>query len=279
MTIQTSILPAIATLLLCLGSAPAQQNSVSITPASIDAKVKRGSSYSQNFTLTNDTGTRLRLKCSLDDIWYDEHNNRTTARAGTLPRSASLWVQFFPAEVIVEPRGSVVVQAVITVPQTAAGGYYTVPVFEALPIDQPTPSTLQPISQSSTASASIGIRFRGLIMIVTTGAAEYGVDILSGEVSPPTASSELAMRIDLRNGGTAHVRMRGAFAIINSSGGLAGRGVFEEKRFFPGQRNTLQGGWAGVLSPGKYTSVITLSYDRVGMQPASLAYEIAFVVP
>jgi hypothetical protein len=264
-------------LLQCFGYAQAQQNSVAVTPASIDARVKRGASYTQTFTLTNNTETRLRLKCSVADVWYDERNNRITGNPGTLPRSASPWVQFLPADVVVEPRSSTAVKAVITVPLTATGSYYTMPVFEALPVAQSTGQAVPPAS--NTAIASIGVRFRGLIILTTMDGSEYNVEILDGKISPPSASTELTIELDLRNRGTAHVRMRGAFAILNSSGALAARGTIQEKRYVPGQRNIMRVPWAGELPTGKYTSVITLTYDRVGMEPATLVYELPLVVP
>jgi len=258
-------------------AAQAQQNSVAIAPASIDAKVKRGASYTQNFTLNNNTANRLSFKVSVEDVWYDEANKRTSGRAGTLPRSASLWVQFFPSEIVVEPRSSSVVKAIITVPQTAAGGYYAVPVFEAMPAEPAIVNAALP-QGSSTATATIGVRFRGLMMLTTLDAAEYHVEIIGGQISPPSASTELAIQLDVLNRSTAHVSVRGAFAILNSSGALAGRGSIQEKRYLPDQQKLLQTGWAGELSPGKYTSVITLSYDRVGIAPATLVYELPFVV-
>lgn len=101
---------------------------------------------------------------------------------------------------------------------------------------------------------------------------------MGGRVVPPTASSELEMQLDLRNRGTAHASVRGAFAILNSSGALVGRGRTEEKRYLPGQQNPLRGAWAGELSPGTYTSVVTLSYNRVGLEPTTLVYELPFTV-
>jgi hypothetical protein len=270
------ILITCAVLASCLSGAQAQQNSVAVNPVSIDAKVKRGTSYTQTFTLTNNTATRLRFQCSVKDIWYDERNNRITGEPGTLPRSASLWVQFVPGEVIVEPGRSMAVKAIITVPETAAGGYYSMPVFDAMPVAQSVPVSAP--SQSSTATASIGVRFRGLMMVTTLDASEYNVEILGGRTSQPGPSSELVIELDLLNRSTAHVRMRGAFAILNSSGSLAGRGTLQEKRYLPGQRNTLRTGWAGALPTGKYTAVITLSYDRVGTEPATLVHELPIVV-
>lgn len=270
------VLLACATLLLCVRGSQAQPGSVGITPASIDATVKRGTSYTQTFTLNNNTGARLKFKCSVEDVWYDEGNKRITDRPGTLPRSASLWVQFSPAEVTIEPHSSGTVKATVTVPATAAGGYYSVPVFEAMPADPVLAGAT--LAKVTTARATIGIRFNGLMMFTTLDAAEYNLEIMSGQITPPSASAELTIQLDVRNRGNAHARVHGSFAILNSSGLLAGRGAIKVKKYWPGQRKMLQTNWSGELPPGKYTAVVTLSYDRVGMDPATLLYELPLIV-
>src|SRR6187397_2684966 len=95
----------VSALLLSTGAkAHAQKQSLGLTPALVDANVKRGLTYTQNFTVVNNTTTRLRFHCMVSDYWYDEQTNaRVMGRPGTLPRSASTWVQFAPEEVIVDP--------------------------------------------------------------------------------------------------------------------------------------------------------------------------------
>lgn len=262
-------------LLTSFGAGHAQTASVTVTPVSIDAKVKRGSSYTQSFTIINSTGTRLRFKNSVEDMWYNEQNIRLTGRAGTLPRSASLWIQIFPAEIVIEPNSSAVVKAVITIPQDASGSFYSVPVFEGLSAEKPVANL---ITKTSMATASIGIRFRGLMMLTTTEGSEYNVEVMGGKITPPTASTELEMNLDLRNRGSAQAKVRGAYAILNASGVLAGRGSIEEKRYLPTQRDVIKSKWSGELPPGNYTCLVSLSYDRVGLEPNSLIYEVPFIV-
>jgi hypothetical protein len=265
---------ALALVVMGLGQTRAQGQSLSITPALVDAKVKRGVTYTKTFTVSNGTATRLRLRCSVADFWYGENNERIDGEAGTLPRSASPWVQFSPAEPIIEPNGSVTVNAIITVPQTAAGGYYTVPIFETEAADRNAPT----VKNASTAEASIVIRFRGLLLLTTEDATEYNVEIMNGSITPPSASSELAMQLDVRNRSTAHVNVRGIFAVLDSTGKLAGRGKMDEKRYLPGQRDWLKTNWAGELKPGHYTAVVTLTYDRTNLDPSTLVYELPFDV-
>jgi hypothetical protein len=278
MTLRQILLSSVCALasVLCSarGAEARQQVSLGVSPASVDAKVKRGASYTETYTLSNNTGTRLRFRCSVSDYWYDANNQRVTGQPGTLPRSASPWVQFSPAEVIVEPHGQATVRAIITVPQTAAGGFYTMPTFEALPVETATAETSS--SSGMTATASIGFRFRGLMMLTTEDAAEYNVEIMDGGVRPPTASAPLELALDVRNRSTTHARVRGSFVILDSSGATAGRGRIQEKRFMPGQRAAYGAEWTGELSAGRYTAVVTLSYDRVGSEPATLVYELPF---
>jgi hypothetical protein len=260
-------------LALILGSfavAKAQGTSVAITPAYVDAQVKRGTAYSKNFTITNNTKARLLFNCSVADYWYDEQNKRVEGRPGTFPRSASTWVQFSPTEVVVEPNSSASVKLLITVPSGAAGGYYAAPVFEAKPLSsEPNGNSIR---------TSVGISIHGVLMLTTADAAEYNVEIMGGRLKPPTASSELEMQLDVRNRGTAHARVRGVYALLDAAGKFAGRGKMKDKNLMPGQRTAYQSWWAGQLAPGRYVAVVTLSYDRVGAEPATVVYELPFEV-
>ena len=256
-----------ALFLLTGARADAQQQSLGLTPALVDANVKRGLTYTQNFTVVNNTTTRLRFHCSVRDYWYDEHNARLLGRPGTLPRSASLWVQFAPEEVIVEPNNSTTIRAIISVPKDASGGYYTIPFFEGEPVEKPT---------DLKAGATFAVRLGGLLMLATEGASEYAVEIKSGKIQPPSGSSELEIQLDIQNHGTSHARLRGMFAILDSSGKLVGRGRNEEKAYLPGQRDIYKASWGDDLAPGHYTAVVTLTYDRAGLEPATLVYELPF---
>lgn len=261
---------ALALTLASFAAAKAQGASVAITPAYIDAQVKRGTAYSKTFTITNGTKARLLFNCSVADYWYDEQNRRVEGRPGAFPRSASSWVQFSPPELVVESNSSAPVKLVITVPSGAAGGYYAAPVFEARPV------TPEPAGHS--VRASVGISIHGVLMLTTEDAAEYNVEIMGGRVDPPTDSSELEVRLDVRNRGTAHARVRGVYAILNAAGRFVGRGKMKEKNLMPGQRGPYKSSWAGTLAPGLYVVVATLSYDRAGAEPATVVYELPFEV-
>lgn len=272
--LQLLLLCALTAFLSSGSFSQAHGQSLGISPVYVEAKVKNGATYKQAFTISNNSGARLRVKCSVGDYWYDENNQRVEGRAGTLPHSASLWVQFSPAVVTIEANASAKVNAVITVPLAATGGFYTAPIFEFEAADQPAGNQ----QAEATATASVAYSFSGLLMLTTEGSTEYNLEIMNGSVTPPTSSSALEMQFDLRNRSTAHVRVRGVFAVLDAAGKLVGRGKINEKRYMPGQRDVLQTSWAGELGPGRYTAITTLTYDRVGMEPATLVFEKSFEV-
>lgn len=248
----------------------AQAQSLTLTPAVLEAQVQRGATYANSFILMNSTDARLRVHCSLNDYWYDENNRRITGRPGTLPRSASSWIQFSSTELVLEPHSSTSVKFVISVPQDAAGGYYTSPTFETEAVDEP------PARGISTSQTKIKIRFQGLLLLTTTDATEYNVEIMGVQISPPTASRSLEVNVDVRNRSTTHTRVGGMFALLDPSGKLAGRGKIKEKRFLPGERNTLKTAWVGGLASGHYRAVVTLNYERAGAEPLTIFYELPF---
>jgi hypothetical protein len=254
---------------ICASAIHAQ--SLTLTPAILEAQVRRGATYRNSFTLKNDTSARLRVHCSLYDYWYNEKNQRVTGRAGTLPRSASSWIQFSSSDFLIEPNASVNVKFVVSVPQAAAGGYYSSPTFEAEPADEP-----KAPPGDTALRAKIKIRFHGLLLLTTTEATEYNVEIMGVQISPPTTSRALELNIDVRNGSTAHTHLRGVFALLDASGKLAGRGRIEDKRLMPGERNAFKTSWVGELAPGRYVAMVTLTYERSGDGLATVLYELPF---
>jgi hypothetical protein len=72
--------------------------------------------------------------------------------------------------------------------------------------------------------------------------------------------------------------VHGLFAILDAKGVLAGRGKIEDDKLLPGQRKMMKVPWAGELQPGRYTAIVTLSYDRLGTGPATIVYELPFEV-
>lgn len=253
-------------------TAPPPRGGVGIAPAVAEVYAKRGTTITQTFTLDNSTAARVRFRCSTGDFWYNAENQLTFGPAGTKERSAALWVQFLPTEIIAEPYSSVTVKALVTIPADARGGYYLTPIFtgEAAPQTDNTPQR--------TPTASLAVELTGLMLIGVEDAADYRLAVLDGAITPPTANSELTLKAKIANQGTIHARVRGAFALLDVAGKVVGRGKIEPRTFLPGQSLELSGSWAGTLPAGSYTALATFTYNRVGQTPATVVQEWPFRV-
>lgn len=263
------LLPVLILLLLVC---PAQaQSQIGLSPAFMEATLKPGSVYTQDFTISNKTSTRVRMRAYVRDFWYDENNQRLEGLPGTHPHSAAPWIQFAPDEMIVEPESAVKFKAVITIPNSAAGGYYAVPYFEGVAADEPAFVGKRQVQ-------AVGVRLGGLLLFATDPGSQYNVRIARGALEPPTATTPLAIALDVANMSNAHVILRGTLVLLDSAGRIAGRGQIEEQRYLPGQRFLLRALWRGELAPGKYTAIVSLTYQRAGMEPATLACRMPFDV-
>lgn len=252
---------------LCSAAAFAQKQSVGLSPASVDAEVERGKIYTQEYTVNNQTTTRVRFRATAADIWYDEKNQPVEDRAGTLPHSAATWIQFNPAEIIIEPMSAGKFTTIITVPENASGGHYARLFFDGEAADQP----------KEGSAATVAFRLGGLLLLATANSI-YRLEVVESHVSPPTAATGLKLTLDVANLSNSHILLRGSYALLDANNRVAGRGKIVEKRYFPGQRQSLEALWGGELKPGNYTAIITLTYPRAGTEPATTVHQQSFVV-
>ncbi|MGH9637446.1 MAG: hypothetical protein ACRD72_21640, partial [Candidatus Angelobacter sp.] len=65
-----------------------------------------------------------------------------------------------------------------------------------------------------------------------------------------------------------HVFPVARVAVLDASRKLVAKAEGEEKRFLPGQKNSMHVEWAGKLPAGNYTAVLTVAYgeDRIETQ-------------
>ncbi|MBC7796639.1 MAG: hypothetical protein H7Z37_07190 [Pyrinomonadaceae bacterium] len=254
---------------------PVRKPSLGVAPAIVIANVKPGKTFTQEFTLANGSDGYVRFRCSLGDYWFDKDNAPVLASAGTLERSASPWIQFTPSEVLIAPQSSVVVKAVISIPQNAVGGYYSMPFFEGEAAEPPNSVASK---GEIRAVSSIALRIGGLIMLSTEKDSDYNIEIVNGKATPPTDSTELELTLDVINRGNVHAYLKGLFAILDDKGQLVGQGKIEDRMAMPSQSRTLKGIWSGDLPPGDYTVLSTISFERAGLAPMSLVNEVPLKV-
>ena len=64
-------------------------------------------------------------------------------------------------------------------------------------------------------------------------------------------------------------------AVLDSSRKLVAKAESEEKRFLPGQKNSMHVEWAGKLPTGSYTAVLTVAYGEDHIETQQVAFSVA----
>lgn len=257
-----------AFVLLCFElSAAAQTAGVGVSPVVVEETAAAGAARAIKFKVTNNTRHAQRVRVSAKDVWYAD-GKRVEAEPGTQPRSATGWVRFYPAVLVVAPSGTGTVEAVVTVPPNVSGSFYTMPVFDISRAED---------APSKGSTAAFLYRLQGRI-VLTTPDSSPALSVVGVKVEPPTATTPLSLKLELANTGDAHIVPSPTFALLDGRGQLVARGKLTSGKLMPGEHATASGTWAGELPQGRYSVVSSVSF-KAADSDKTVIKEITFAVP
>jgi hypothetical protein len=221
--------------ILC-GTATAQ--TVTLSPAVVPLGGRPGQSTTQRLTLLNGTSRELSFELVAKDVVIRD-GQRTFVTAGELPGSIA-------ASAVFSTR-------MITVPP---GEERSLRVTVTLPPQLPCRAIVVLFQGTTRLSGNTTVSIGSLLTFDLSGT----VLVAPGDVvaEPPTASSNTAVKVPVRNSGTEPAVVRGAAAIIAATGALVGKVALDSRRLLPGERTVLRADYAGELSPGSYRVIATI---------------------
>jgi hypothetical protein len=158
-------------------------------------------------------------------------------------------------------------KAIVTPPADAKGGYY------ATLFVQSKPQLSFPKADGKGVFTSMRIGCLVLLRAETTE--DYKIELSNVKLAPPADTHGLTLDFDLLNSGNTHVFPMARVAILDANRKMVAKAEGAEKRFLPGQKNSMHVDWAGQLPAGNYTAILTVAYgeDHIATQ------QIAFSVP
>jgi hypothetical protein len=253
---------------LVLGQMTTAQ-SVGLAPAQIVEKFKPGVPFQLDLSTVNNGSQDVEMSVEITDLWYNDRNEKTFSAPGTSPRSAANWIQFVPEKFRVPAGGTQKMKAIVTPPADARGGYYAVLFVNSKPELS--------FDKKDGKQVYTKMRLGCLVLLSADKTEDFKTEITNLKLAPPSANQGLSLDFDLLNAGNTHIFPFARLAVLDAKHKLVAKADNQEevKRFLPGQKNSVHVGWAGVLPPGEYTAVLTLSYgeDRVETQ------QVPFTVP
>jgi len=245
--------------------------SLGLAPAEVRANFKPGQLVQFDLSVSNDSDAPVVMRNTVTDLWYDQKTNeKVFGPPGSLPRSASNWVEFVPRDFIVPAHGTGKVKVVVTPPPGAAGGYYAVLFVESKP-------ELSRAATSEQKAVYTNMRLGALILLNAEGTEIYSIAVTDAKFTPPSVNQNLMLEFQLANNSNSHIFPQVTLAILNTNKDLVARAEADPKRFFPGQKGSMSVSWPGSLPSGDYTAILTVVYgmDKVYTQefPFSLNAE------
>lgn len=234
-------------LLLMAGVVPVRAQSITLSPAVVPLGGQPGQSVEYGLSLRNDSSEAMEFVLEARDVVVRD-GQRVFVAAGELPGSIAASAVFPVERVRVAAGGTASARVTLTLPPAPAARAVVV-LFRA---------THAVASGDRRALMSLGTLFTFTLSDNVSIASE-GL-----EITPPTPSADLQLRLALANVGAEPAIPQGVAALLDDAGSLIGRIPLPARRLLPGERATLVADYAGELDPGDYRVVVTLD---VGGRP------------
>jgi hypothetical protein len=252
-------LASVCLVLICVPYLRAQaaplQVKYGLTPAMVVRTFQPGQPFEVELVVSNGSTAPVLMRGVTMDFWYNEKNEKIFSPPGTMPHSASSWIEFVPRTFTVPGQGSTKVKMIVTPPATATGSYYSVAFVESKP----------EITRSATAESKAmftNVRLGSLILLSAEKSESYRIEVSDARFLPPGPNQDLSLDFLLDNQSNTHVFPRPQIAILNSQHELVAKADGEVKRFLPGQCDRLSVTWSGDLPVGGYTAILMMVYGR-----------------
>lgn len=245
----------------------ARAQSLGLAPAQVVEKFKPGVPFEFDLSTMNSGDTPVEMHVEITDFWYNEKNEKIFSSAGTSPRSAANWIQFVPDHFEVGARGTQKMKAIVTPPADARGGYY------ATLFVQSKPQLSFPKGEGKGVFTSM--RIGCLVLLKAEETEEYKIELSNVKLTPPADTHGLSVDFDLLNSSNTHVFPVARVAVMDANRKLVAKAESEEKRFLPGQKNSMHVEWAGKLPAGNYTAVLTVTYGEDRIETQQVAFNVA----
>jgi hypothetical protein len=241
--------------------------SLGLAPAQVVEKFKPGVPFEFDLSTVNTGESAVDMNVEITDFWYDEKNEKVFSAPGTSPRSAANWIQFVPSHFEVGPHGTQKMKAIVTPPSDAKGGYYAVLFVQSKP--------QLSFPKNDGKGVFTNMRIGCLVLLRAETTEEYKIELSNVKVIPPTETHGLSVDFELLNASNTHVFPAARVAVLDANRKMVAKAEGDEKRFLPGQKNSMHVEWAGKLPAGNYTALLTVAYGEDRIETQQIAFSVA----
>jgi P pilus assembly chaperone PapD len=175
-----------------------------VSPIRVQVRVEPGDEYTNAVRVLNSGKEPVRLRAYVEDWYLDERGTPIFRPAGTLERTASIWVDAAPADFLLEPGQAKFVRYTIKVPGNAREiGYHGSLLLETLPLDRAERKAMQMFVQGRIAC----------MLYVTVGDPPKSAEIKS--LAVVRRKDKPFLRVLVENTGEDFIRLAGDVKVVS----------------------------------------------------------------
>lgn len=216
-------------LLLATGATASADMSMDVTPLRVQVRMDPGAEYTNAVQVTNSGAEPLRLRAYLEDWTLDEVGTPIFQPAGSMPRTASAWIDVGPSDLLLKPGETEFVRFTIHVPRgMGEGAFYTSLILENVPLNR-----------AELGPNQVFIRGRvGCMLYVTIGEPEKSARIKSLVSVERDGNRYLVMEVE--NTGQDFIRLAGAVDFLVGEQEVGDRVAVPDVPVLPGTHRLVE---------------------------------------
>lgn len=235
-----------------------------ISPALIDKKVNPGDSFETTITIINRTDTPQPMRVYTKNFAAQNLEGEITFGDEDITSyAAASWITLDQPSILLEPKGSVDVKAMVSVPKNAEpGGHYASVLFEQMIQDAP----------SQTSHVAIAARLAALMFITVSGDVREAGQVLGARPGSKCSAivcgftapkfldkGPVPFSFIFDNTGNVHVRPKGQITIWQGKTKVATLPI-EDRAVLPDSQRLFETKWDRIVLSGHYTAKLHLVY-------------------
>ena len=224
-----------------------------------DREAKPGETYTGSIIVRNDSNELQEAKAYQTDYLFHFDGTNEYGNAGSHARSNGKWVSFSPAQMVLPPQTTVIINYSVTVPSEGpatklTGTYWSMLMVEAIPGGSAVSTLKKPKKTEMGITQTIRYGIQIVTHIANTGTKKIkflNVQVVTKE------KGERILQVDVENTGDVGIRPEVYTELFDNLGKSLGKFSGNKYRIFPGTsvRQLID---ISKVAPGTYKAIIVV---------------------
>lgn len=246
-------------LLLLTVASIAQAADIGISPTRVELVGQPGETVIATVTVLTSASSEQQIASELSDWAMDLAGNLAFFAPGTLPHSASSWLELVDSNFSLAPGGVRELRLAVTIPKNAEGTFHSMVFFTVVP----PPTEAQGVGVITTTRVGLAV------YVTVAGTEQHGAELID-----VYQADDRSLVVVLANTGNTVMRLSGAIELRDESGQVAYRIEVPDVPVLRDSERELTLALPDDMAPGFYVALALIQDSRGGLLAGELPLEV-----